>query len=78
MMDHVREVIANSPAGTKFGDFELDFADDFSYTDPVDGSVASGQVNTRTESSSRSVTHWFVSTLVCQLCSAHMLHLILP
>jgi len=43
MMDHLREVIANSPKGTKFGDFELEFADDFSYTDPVDGSVASKQ-----------------------------------
>mmetsp|Transcript_28433 Transcript_28433/g.50794 ORF Transcript_28433/g.50794 Transcript_28433/m.50794 type:complete len:627 (-) Transcript_28433:104-1984(-) len=43
MMDHVREVIAKSPKGTKLGPFELDFADDFCYTDPVDGSVAKGQ-----------------------------------
>jgi len=43
MMDHVRQVIADSPKGTKFGSFELDFADDFCYTDPVDGSVASKQ-----------------------------------
>lgn len=43
MMEHVRDVIAKSPKGTKFGEFELDFADDFCYTDPVDGSVASKQ-----------------------------------
>lgn len=44
MMDHVKDVIAKSPKGTKFGEFELDFADDFCYTDPVDGSVARNQV----------------------------------
>lgn len=43
MMNHVREVIKNSPPGTKFGAFELQLADDFSYTDPIDGSVAKGQ-----------------------------------
>mmetsp|Transcript_8438 Transcript_8438/g.20281 ORF Transcript_8438/g.20281 Transcript_8438/m.20281 type:complete len:562 (+) Transcript_8438:198-1883(+) len=43
MMDHIRGVIAESPKGTKFGAFELEKADDFSYTDPVDGSVAKGQ-----------------------------------
>lgn len=43
MMDHVKSVIAASPAGTKFGSFTLKEADDFSYTDPIDGSVAKGQ-----------------------------------
>jgi hypothetical protein len=42
-MDHVRSVIAASPAGTKFGAFTLAEADDFAYTDPIDGSVAKGQ-----------------------------------
>ena len=43
MMDHLRKVQADSKPGDKFGDFELDTADDFSYTDPIDGSVASKQ-----------------------------------
>lgn len=43
LMDHLRGVIASSPPGTKFGAFELDKADDFCYTDPIDGSVAKGQ-----------------------------------
>lgn len=43
MMDHVRSVIAESPAGTKLGDYTVQMADEFSYTDPVDGSVASKQ-----------------------------------
>lgn len=43
MMDHVRSVIAASPAGTKFGAFELATADDFEYTDPIDGSVVEGR-----------------------------------
>jgi phosphoglucomutase len=43
MMNHVRDVIKNSPPGTKFGAFELQLADDFAYTDPIDGSVAKGQ-----------------------------------
>lgn len=43
MMDHVRSVIASSPPGTKFGAFTLQQADDFAYTDPIDGSVAKGQ-----------------------------------
>lgn len=43
MMDHIRGIIANSSKGTMFGEFELDFADDFEYTDPVDGSVAKKQ-----------------------------------
>lgn len=43
MMEHVRQVIKDSPKGTKLGDFEVAAADDFSYTDPIDGSVASKQ-----------------------------------
>jgi len=43
MMDHVKSVIAASPPGTKFGAFTLQEADDFAYTDPIDGSVAKGQ-----------------------------------
>lgn len=43
MMDHVKSVIASSPPGTKFGSFVLKAADDFAYTDPIDGSVAKGQ-----------------------------------
>ena len=31
------------PQGTSIGGYELDFADDFAYTDPIDGSVAKGQ-----------------------------------
>ena len=30
-------------AGKKFGDYTIDFADDFSYTDPIDGSVSNKQ-----------------------------------
>jgi len=43
MMDHVRGVIAASPPGTEIGGYEVAIADEFSYTDPVDGSVASKQ-----------------------------------
>lgn len=43
MVDHLKEVIANSPPGTMIGDYEVAVADDFCYTDPIDGSVASGQ-----------------------------------
>jgi len=43
MMDHVREVVAATKPGSKIGNYEVNFADDFSYTDPIDGSVASNQ-----------------------------------
>nr|CAB3494910.1 unnamed protein product [Digitaria exilis] len=43
MMDHLRDVISNSNPGQKYGDYTLKFADDFSYTDPVDGSTVSKQ-----------------------------------
>ena len=42
-MAHLRGLIAGSPPGTKFGAYELATADDFRYTDPVDGSVAERQ-----------------------------------
>ena len=42
-MDHIRDVIAETKPGSKIGDYTVDFADDFSYTDPIDGSVASKQ-----------------------------------
>ena len=43
MVEHLRKVIADSPPGTKIGGYEVQAADEFSYTDPVDGSVASKQ-----------------------------------
>ncbi|CAM6106449.1 unnamed protein product [Calypogeia fissa] len=43
MVDHLRSIISKSKIGDKYGDYALDVADDFSYTDPVDGSVASKQ-----------------------------------
>ena len=43
MIAHLREFMANTPKGTVLGDYTLDYADDFCYTDPVDGSVAAGQ-----------------------------------
>lgn len=43
VMEHVRSIISKSPPGTKLGDFEVAAADDFSYTDPIDGSVAAKQ-----------------------------------
>lgn len=43
MMDHIRGVIAAAKPGDKFGAFELQLADDFEYTDPIDGSKASKQ-----------------------------------
>uniref|UniRef100_A0A0E0QX42 phosphoglucomutase (alpha-D-glucose-1,6-bisphosphate-dependent) n=1 Tax=Oryza rufipogon TaxID=4529 RepID=A0A0E0QX42_ORYRU len=43
MMVHLRDVIAKSKPGEKYGNYTLQFADDFSYTDPVDGSTVSKQ-----------------------------------
>ncbi|KAL5976554.1 hypothetical protein ACLOJK_020887 [Asimina triloba] len=43
MVEHLRALISKSKAGDKLGSYALQFADDFSYTDPVDGSVASKQ-----------------------------------
>ena len=43
MIEHLRKVQADSKPGDKLGDYELETADEFSFTDPVDGSVASKQ-----------------------------------
>eukprot|EP00884_Botryococcus_braunii_P000919 jgi/Botrbrau1/10828/Bobra.0025s0007.1 len=43
MVEHLREVIKNTPPGTKLGDFVLSEADEYTYTDPIDGSVAANQ-----------------------------------
>ncbi|KAG9457044.1 hypothetical protein H6P81_001552 [Aristolochia fimbriata] len=43
MMGHLQELISKSKPSDKYGSYELEFADDFTYTDPVDGSVASKQ-----------------------------------
>ncbi|XP_021765219.1 phosphoglucomutase, chloroplastic-like [Chenopodium quinoa] len=43
MVDHLRDLISKSREGDRYGEYVLRFADDFSYTDPVDGSVASKQ-----------------------------------
>ncbi|CAI7739737.1 unnamed protein product [Closterium sp. NIES-53] len=43
MVAHLREILAAAKPGDKYGAYELALADDFEYTDPVDGSVASQQ-----------------------------------
>uniref|UniRef100_A0A1D1ZM42 phosphoglucomutase (alpha-D-glucose-1,6-bisphosphate-dependent) n=1 Tax=Anthurium amnicola TaxID=1678845 RepID=A0A1D1ZM42_9ARAE len=43
MIHHLREIVAKSKPGESYGNYTLQFADDFNYTDPVDGSVASKQ-----------------------------------
>lgn len=43
MIEHLRSIIANSKSGDTFGSYTLKLADDFTYTDPVDGSVATKQ-----------------------------------
>ncbi|CAI0547066.1 unnamed protein product [Linum tenue] len=43
MVEYLRDVISKSKPGDQYGSYVLKFADDFSYTDPVDGSVASKQ-----------------------------------
>lgn len=43
MIEYLREMIAKSKPGDTYGSYSLQFADDFTYTDPVDGSVASKQ-----------------------------------
>ncbi|KAF2537553.1 hypothetical protein F2Q68_00021332 [Brassica cretica] len=43
MIEYLRDIVAKSKAGENYGNYVLQFADDFSYTDPVDGSVASKQ-----------------------------------
>lgn len=43
MVEHLRAIIAAAKPGDKYGAYELALADDFCYTDPVDGSVADKQ-----------------------------------
>ncbi|PSC71409.1 hypothetical protein C2E20_5335 [Micractinium conductrix] len=43
MIAHLEGVIAGSKKGDKFGDYVLETADNFTYTDPIDGSVAKNQ-----------------------------------
>ncbi|KAL8519444.1 hypothetical protein ACS0TY_010396 [Phlomoides rotata] len=43
MIDYLRDLISKSKAGDIYGSYTLQFADDFTYTDPVDGSVVSKQ-----------------------------------
>jgi phosphoglucomutase len=42
IMDQVRGAFATLP-GKAFGNYTVKFCDDFSYTDPIDGSVSTGQ-----------------------------------
>jgi phosphoglucomutase len=41
-MARVRGRFADLP-GQRFGDYRVKFCDDFSYTDPIDGSLSTGQ-----------------------------------
>ncbi|XP_058751675.1 phosphoglucomutase, chloroplastic-like [Vicia villosa] len=43
MIEYLRDILSKSKSGDKYGSYVLDFADDFTYTDPVDGSVVSKQ-----------------------------------
>ncbi|XP_074281926.1 phosphoglucomutase, chloroplastic isoform X2 [Silene latifolia] len=43
MVEYLRDLISKSKEGDTYGDYVLQFADDFYYEDPVDGSVASKQ-----------------------------------
>ena len=43
MVEHLEEVIAKSKKGDKLGEYTLEKADQFDYTDPIDGSVAKKQ-----------------------------------
>lgn len=43
MVEYLRDLISKSKAGERYGNYILQFADDFSYTDPVDGSLATKQ-----------------------------------
>jgi phosphoglucomutase len=42
LMDRLRGMLPDLP-GKKLGDYEVEYADDFSYTDPVDGSISQKQ-----------------------------------
>ena len=41
-MERLRDMV-DSMAGKQYGDYEVKYADDFSYEDPVDGSVSKKQ-----------------------------------
>ncbi|KAF3433071.1 hypothetical protein FNV43_RR24173 [Rhamnella rubrinervis] len=43
MINYLRDLVSKSKPGEKYGNYVLQFADDFTYTDPVDGSVVSKQ-----------------------------------
>lgn len=43
MIEYLRDLISKSKTGDVYGDYTLQFADDFTYTDPVDGSVVTKQ-----------------------------------
>lgn len=43
VMDALRKKIAELTSGTRFGSFELAKAEEFTYTDPIDGSIARNQ-----------------------------------
>ncbi|KAJ0100113.1 hypothetical protein Patl1_20025 [Pistacia atlantica] len=43
MVEYLRDLISKSKAGDKYGSYTLQLADDFTYTDPVDGSVVTKQ-----------------------------------
>ncbi|XP_057475505.1 phosphoglucomutase, chloroplastic-like [Actinidia eriantha] len=40
MIEYLRDLVSKSKSGDEYGSYTLQFADDFTYTDPVDGSVA--------------------------------------
>ncbi|OAI07380.1 phosphoglucomutase [Methylomonas methanica] len=42
IVEHLRSQLSSLP-GKSWGDYEVKFADEFSYTDPVDGSISSNQ-----------------------------------
>ncbi len=42
LMEHLKESLASLP-GRSFGEYTVEYADNFSYTDPVDGSVSENQ-----------------------------------
>ncbi|KAF3327114.1 phosphoglucomutase [Carex littledalei] len=43
MIQYLRDLISGSKPGDTYGPYTLQFADDFAYTDPVDGSVVTKQ-----------------------------------
>ncbi len=43
MVNHLRAIAEKAKKGDAYGAYELDYADDFEYVDPIDGSVAKKQ-----------------------------------